>query len=113
MTFGEKAVGLTFNPSNNPDVQAIKEVCAKVIDLCNDGLSAPLQEGMINNDARNRMLKIAITEVQTAQMWAVKAVTWKDTPEPLDGGNGGQFTSRPIMPTSPMGGVGAPVAKAV
>jgi cell division protein FtsL len=25
-----------------------------------------------------RLASIAITELQTAQMWAVKAVTWKD-----------------------------------
>lgn len=33
MTFGEKAVGLTFNPSNNVEVQEIKEQCAKLIDF--------------------------------------------------------------------------------
>ena len=44
LTFGEKAVGLSFNPSGE----------------------------------RRRMLSIAITEAQTAQMWAVKAATWSD-----------------------------------
>jgi hypothetical protein len=77
LTFGEKAVGLTFNPSNDLDVQAIKEAFAKTIDLCNDALTAPLKPGMTDNNERNRMLKVAITNAQTAQMWAVKAVTWK------------------------------------
>ena len=36
LTFGEKAVGLTFNPSNHEQVQAIKEAFAKAIDLLND-----------------------------------------------------------------------------
>lgn len=75
LTFGEKAVGLTFNPSNNPDVQAIKEAFAKVIDLCNN-LRTPNVPGTPNEKAR--MLSVAITEAQTAQMWAVKAVTWTD-----------------------------------
>ena len=32
LTFGQKAVGLTFNPSNDPNVQKIKEQFAAVID---------------------------------------------------------------------------------
>jgi hypothetical protein len=75
LTFGEKAVGLTFNPSNDPRVQEVKEAFARAIDLCNDfrnvgGTDKPI-------DA-NRMASIAITEAQTAQMWAVKALTWKE-----------------------------------
>lgn len=72
MTFGEKAVGLTFNPSGDADVQAVKEAFAKAIDLCHDlrTTSIPGEKG--------RMLSVAITEAQTAQMWAVKAITWKE-----------------------------------
>ena len=72
LTFGEKAVGLTFNPSGDWDVQAIKEAFAKVIDLCNDlrAKSGPSEKG--------RLLSVAITEAQGAQMWAVKGITWKD-----------------------------------
>lgn len=68
-TFGQRAVGLTFNPSSNADVQAIKEASAKLIDLLNDK-----RNGATPDVAR--MLSVAITEVQTAQMWGVKAVTW-------------------------------------
>lgn len=32
LTFGEKAVGLTFNPSGDPTVEAIKRKCADLID---------------------------------------------------------------------------------
>lgn len=74
LTFGEKAVGLSFNPANDPDVQKVKELFAAVIDFCNDRKSA--YDGKPNE--KNRMLAIAITEAQTAQMWAVKAVTWRD-----------------------------------
>ena len=76
LTYGQKAVGLDFNPSNNPDVQAIKEAFADAIDLCNTAFNAPLQDG-INNNERNRMLAEAITCAQAAQMWAVKGITWK------------------------------------
>lgn len=72
MTFGEKAVGLTFNPSGDPIVQALKEKAAAFIDACQTVKEAT-QSG-----EQKRMLSVAITEAQTAQMWAVKAVTWKD-----------------------------------
>lgn len=36
LTYGEKAVGLTFNPSGNEQVQQIKEAYAKLINLLND-----------------------------------------------------------------------------
>lgn len=73
MTFGEKAVGLTFNPSSDPRVDDIKRKFADVIDFCNDQCSVDGAKG-----ERIRMLKTAITNAQTAQMWAVKALTWKD-----------------------------------
>lgn len=70
LTYGEKAVGLTFNPSNNSEVQSIKEIYASVIDHCNK------MRALTDNTEQKRLFSIAITEAQTAQMWAVKAVTW-------------------------------------
>lgn len=35
LTFGENAVGLTFNPSNNPNVDACKRIFAEAIDQMN------------------------------------------------------------------------------
>lgn len=70
-TYGQKAVGLTFNPSENPLVNLVKERYAMIIDSLNE-LRVPGQS------EQNRLLSIAITEAQTAQMWAVKAITWKD-----------------------------------
>jgi hypothetical protein len=75
MTFGEKAVGLTFNPSNDPNVQKIKEEFAVVIDTLADRRAG--NPGDEKNPEVARMLSVAITEAQTAQMWAIKAVTWK------------------------------------
>ncbi len=71
LTFGEKAVGFTFNPSGDPQVHEIKRECAAIIDRLNT-----LRENAENGEVK-RMLSVAITEVQTAQMWGVKAVTWK------------------------------------
>jgi len=71
MTYGEKAVGLTFNPSNDDAVALCKQEFADVIDRMND------LRNKTDNAEVKRMASIAITEAQTAQMWAVKAITWK------------------------------------
>lgn len=71
LTFGEKAVGLTFNPSNNGEVDACKKGFAAVIDQMD-----ALRNSSTNPDVK-RMAAVAITEAQTAQMWAVKAITWR------------------------------------
>ena len=72
LTYGQKAVGLTFNPSGNTDVQRVKELYAAIIDMLH-WLSFWL-EWMPTED----MIKKAVEEAQTAQMWAVKAITWRD-----------------------------------
>ena len=70
LTFGQKAVGLTFNPSGHPDVHDCKLMFAAVIDQMNE-----LRLGSDDPEVK-RMTAVAITNAQTAQMWAVKALTW-------------------------------------
>jgi hypothetical protein len=70
-TFGERAVGLTFNPSGDPDVAVLKEMIAAFIDRCN------MHRDQATDPEVKRMYSVAITEAQTAQMWAVKAATWR------------------------------------
>ncbi len=78
MTYGEKAVGLTFNPGNNPDVDAVKKLYAEIIDSLNDKVVAEQNAAdHVPNGEKIRLFKVAITEAQTAQMWAVKAITWQ------------------------------------
>ncbi len=72
LTYGEKAVGLSFNPSGDPAVHRCKVEFAAVIDRMHELRMA----NMGGIDIR-RMASIAITEAQTAQMWAVKALTWR------------------------------------
>lgn len=72
LTFGEKAVGLTFNPSGDSAVTTIKKYYAQIIDDMNSLRSDPSA-----SPESKRLFSIAITEAQTAQMWAVKAITWK------------------------------------
>ncbi len=72
LSFGQKAVGLTFNPGGLVEVNQIKEECAKIIDTLHDLRSKT------ESQEQKRMYSTAITNLQTAQMWGVKAVTWKD-----------------------------------
>lgn len=71
LSFGQKAVGLTFNPSGKPEVIAIKQKLSDYIDFLND-LRAAAADGEVK-----RQYSVAITEAQTSQMWAVKAATWQ------------------------------------
>lgn len=70
-TFGERAVGLAFNPGNNPAVDECKRLFASVIDA-----QHKVREASSDPEAK-RLASVAITEAQTAQMWAVKSLTWK------------------------------------
>jgi hypothetical protein len=70
MTYGEQAVGLSFNPSGDAAVEKVKKLYADVIDYCNNERNGVKGE-------KARLFSVAITEAQTAQMWAVKAITWK------------------------------------
>jgi hypothetical protein len=71
LTYGEKAVGMSFNPSKNSDVDAIKNAFAFAIDL----IANERAKDTTPNE-KEAMLTLAIREAQAAQMWAVKAVTW-------------------------------------
>jgi len=72
MTFGERACGVAFNPGGDQMVHAIKTQYANIVDLLDE------LRCMTESREVQRMLSVAITEVQTSQMWAVKAITWKD-----------------------------------
>lgn len=72
-TFGEKAVGLSFNPGGSDAVHACKAGFAAEIDRMNNYRNAPT-----TSPEAKRLASIAITELQGAQMWAVKALTWRD-----------------------------------
>jgi hypothetical protein len=72
LSYGEKAVGITFNPGNSDEVYKAKSLCAELINQMN-GLRLASTSG-----EQKRLASVAITELQAAQMWCVKAITWKD-----------------------------------
>ncbi len=77
-TYGERAVGLTFNPGGDETVNEVKILCAKLIDIC-DAIAAKEPTYTEHNiiSERGQLLQKAIREIQTAQMWVVKGITYK------------------------------------
>ncbi len=71
-SYGEKAVGLDFNPSGDSTVGLLKKPYAVIIDQLD------YIRQTTDSAEKKRLCSIAITEAQAAQMWAVKAATWRD-----------------------------------
>jgi hypothetical protein len=72
LSFGEKLVGLTFNPSGDDKVNKAKKLCAELADLLNEDYrereSSPLSDVLF---------KHTIGEILNAKMNVVKALTLK------------------------------------
>jgi hypothetical protein len=69
-TTGEYRVGIDFNPSGNETVAKIKQAAADLIDMIED-----IEVGDIEDIGRLKAL--AMTHIEDAAMWAVKAATKK------------------------------------
>lgn len=72
LTFGEKLVGLNFNPSNDDKVSKAKRLCAELADLVNDEYLSQT-ESML----RTQLFNHTVGEILNAQMNAVKVLTLK------------------------------------
>lgn len=72
-SFGQKAVGLSFNPSGDDAVGVAKETIANAIDQMNNFRNNPE-----TCQGAKRHASTAITMLEDAQMRMVKALTWKD-----------------------------------
>ena len=77
-TFGEKAVGITFNPSGADEVHEAKMLAAKQIDLL-EKVHIKLTNDSANTTwVRNVLRTQAFNLLVSAQMALVKYLTWKD-----------------------------------
>lgn len=74
LTKGQVRVGIAFNPSGNPRVNAIKRKAAELIDLIEEIDAQSAAAGQIDGEIA-RLKAVAQTEVEGAAMWAVKAAT--------------------------------------
>lgn len=70
-SIGVKRVGVTFNPSGDDRVDSIKVKAAMLINEIND-LSLESENG-----EAKRCFAVAMTDIESAAMWAVKGITKK------------------------------------
>jgi hypothetical protein len=68
MTLGEERCHINFNPSSDDKIGTFKRMMADAIDYCNN-----LQNHTTNPEVK-RCFSIAMTELETAQMYAVKGI---------------------------------------
>jgi hypothetical protein len=75
-TIGERRVRTTFNPSDNSKVQNIKERAAEFINYIHENVDVP--ENTEESDVGEfiRLKSLALTAIEEAAMWGVKAVTF-------------------------------------
>ena len=77
MTRGEYRVGINFNPSADDTVGRIKSMAAALIDFI-DGipvLGAETEAQLVRSAEVARLKALAMTEIESAAMGAVKAAT--------------------------------------
>lgn len=74
LSFGEKLVGLNFNPSNDDSVSKAKRLCAELADLLTDEVYNGKNE---TTTLQTQLYSHAIGEILNAQMNVVKVLTLK------------------------------------
>jgi len=79
LTFGEKAVGLTFNPSGDEKVNRAKQLMADAIDLLKDVEIEKTENGnKMTSWEANVFRTNAFNKIVDAQMALVKYITWSN-----------------------------------
>jgi len=76
LTFGERLVGLTFNPSGDDKVNKAKKLCAELADLVNQSFYEGEQD-VHPLDLKHQLFNHTIGEILNAQMNVVKLLTLK------------------------------------
>ena len=78
LTFGQKAVGLNFNPSGDENVTKAKQLSADLIDLVEEHKEKVSSQGIQLSWITNVFRTAAFNAVIAAQLAVVKFLTWKD-----------------------------------
>ena len=68
LTLGEKRCHINFNPSSDDKIGTFKRMMADAIEYCNNELRST------EDSEAKRCFSIAMTELETAQMYAVKGI---------------------------------------
>lgn len=74
LTLGEYRVGINFNPSGDDEVGKIKRMAADMIDAVY-AIEDVFDMTPFQTSERKRLKALAMTHIEDAAMWAVKAAT--------------------------------------
>jgi hypothetical protein len=78
LTFGEKAVGLTFNPSGDEKVNEAKRLMADALDLLQQVELEKIDYGKVMQSWEGNVFRTnAFNKIVDAQMALVKYITWR------------------------------------
>ena len=77
LTFGESAVGLTFNPSGDEKVNKAKRLMADALDLLMEAESEKTDNRKYVEGWEGIVFRNAFNKIVDAQMSLVKYITWK------------------------------------
>jgi len=78
--FGDLLVGRSFNPSNDPKVDRVKEICSELAEILKDSYQTSDK-----NPVTSIIFDQAVGAILTAQMMVVKVVTFKIPEDAVDG----------------------------
>lgn len=71
----DKMAGAGFNPGGREDVDQMKALFADAARRVEEAF--PPNDGTLANARARKIRDAALHEIITAQMWAVKAITWE------------------------------------
>lgn len=74
ISFGQKLVGITFNPSGDPKVQRAKELCAELADILHDNMIDSHTYGTATH-MKSMLADQTYGKILDAQMNVVKVLT--------------------------------------
>lgn len=77
LTFGEKLVGLRFNPSGDVKVTRAKQLCAELADIINEKREDSVENGTYTA-LRQLFTEHTLGEILNAQMNVVKVLTFQN-----------------------------------
>lgn len=75
LSLGERRVRTTFNPTDDSIVQHLKERAAEYINYIDQNVNAPVGMDSSKLGEFVRLKSLAMTDIENAAMWAVKAAT--------------------------------------
>lgn len=75
LSYGQKQVGQTFNPSGKEEVNNIKNAAAALIDELNNQLTKAMGDGLSGEVLAQ--YKLGIRHAEDASYRGVKAATWQ------------------------------------